>query len=58
MLLFFWQALVSPVLENVIERPPKHRISEKTIPILGVPCEAVSAFIQFLYSSRLVLPFH
>ncbi|KAJ6875660.1 BTB/POZ and TAZ domain-containing protein 1 [Populus alba x Populus x berolinensis] len=45
-------ALASPVLENVIERPPKHRSSEKTIPILGVPCEAVSAFIQFLYSSR------
>ncbi|KAM7274800.1 hypothetical protein ACFE04_016666 [Oxalis oulophora] len=45
-------ASVSPVLENVIHTPSKHRSSELTIPILGVPYEAVSAFIGFLYSSR------
>ncbi|XP_011002949.1 PREDICTED: BTB/POZ and TAZ domain-containing protein 1-like isoform X1 [Populus euphratica] len=45
-------ASVSPVLENIIDRPHKHHSSEKIIPILGVPCDAVSLFIQFLYSSR------
>ncbi|KAJ6358767.1 hypothetical protein OIU76_000484 [Salix suchowensis] len=45
-------ASVSPVLENIIDRPHKHHSSEKIIPILGVPCDAVSSFIQFLYSSR------
>ncbi|XVF11631.1 hypothetical protein REPUB_Repub08aG0043800 [Reevesia pubescens] len=45
-------AMVSPVLENIIERPLKHRSSERVIPILGVPCDAVSAFVGYLYSSR------
>ncbi|GAV62549.1 BTB domain-containing protein/zf-TAZ domain-containing protein [Cephalotus follicularis] len=46
-------ASVSAVLENIIDRPRKHRSSEKVIPILGVPTDAVLAFIGFLYSSRL-----
>ncbi|GMI95198.1 BTB and TAZ domain protein 1 [Hibiscus trionum] len=45
-------AMASPVLENIIERPRKHRSSEPVIPILGVPCDAVSAFVDYLYSSR------
>ncbi|XP_030440349.2 BTB/POZ and TAZ domain-containing protein 1-like [Syzygium oleosum] len=45
-------ASVSPVLENIIDQPRKHRSSERVIPILGVPCDAVSAFVGFLYSSR------
>ncbi|CAK9144598.1 unnamed protein product [Ilex paraguariensis] len=45
-------ALASPVLENIIDRPRKHRSSEKTIPILGVPCDAVAVFLRFLYSSK------
>ncbi|XP_062169580.1 BTB/POZ and TAZ domain-containing protein 1 [Alnus glutinosa] len=45
-------ASVSPVLENIIDRPRKHRSSEKVISILGVPCDAVVAFVRFLYSSR------
>ncbi|KAE8124374.1 hypothetical protein FH972_019268 [Carpinus fangiana] len=45
-------ASVSPVLENIIDRPRKHRSSEKVILILGVPCDAVVAFVRFLYSSR------
>ncbi|KAK8547911.1 hypothetical protein V6N13_123334 [Hibiscus sabdariffa] len=45
-------AMASPVLENIIERPRKHRSSERVIPILGVPCDAVSAFVDFLYASR------
>ncbi|KAL4378732.1 hypothetical protein GQ457_02G033590 [Hibiscus cannabinus] len=44
--------MASPVLENIIERPRKHRSSERVIPILGVPCNVVSAFVAFLYSSR------
>ncbi|KAG8362732.1 hypothetical protein BUALT_BualtUnG0046000 [Buddleja alternifolia] len=43
----------SPVLENIIERPKKHhRSSDRKIAILGVPYDAVSAFVQFFYSSR------
>ncbi|KAG9138016.1 hypothetical protein Leryth_001278 [Lithospermum erythrorhizon] len=42
-------AAASPVLESIIDRPRKQQI---TIPILGVPCHAVSVFINFLYSSR------
>ncbi|KAJ0049092.1 hypothetical protein Pint_15601 [Pistacia integerrima] len=42
----------SPVLENIIEGPHKHRRSEKVIPILGVPSGAVSSFVGFLYTSR------
>ncbi|KAL2482666.1 BTB/POZ and TAZ domain-containing protein 1 [Forsythia ovata] len=45
-------ASVSPVLGSIIETPQKHRSSEGKIPILGVPCDAVSVFIQFLYSSK------
>ncbi|KAJ9677963.1 hypothetical protein PVL29_022753 [Vitis rotundifolia] len=45
-------ASVSPVLENILDRPRKYRRSEKIIPILGVPCDAVLAFVRFLYSSR------
>ncbi|KAM5571840.1 BTB/POZ and TAZ domain-containing protein 1-like [Rosa sericea] len=45
-------ASVSPVLENIIDRPRKHRGSERVIPILGVPNDAVIAFTRFLYSSR------
>ncbi|XP_010250936.1 PREDICTED: BTB/POZ and TAZ domain-containing protein 1-like isoform X2 [Nelumbo nucifera] len=45
-------ASVSPVLENMLDRPRKRRSSEKIIPILGVPCESVKAFVRFLYSSR------
>ncbi|KAI3802531.1 hypothetical protein L1987_30664 [Smallanthus sonchifolius] len=45
-------ASASPVLESIIDRPRKHRSSEKTIPILGVPCDAVEVFVSFLYSNR------
>ncbi|KAK3014840.1 hypothetical protein RJ639_008767 [Escallonia herrerae] len=45
-------ASASPVLESVIDRPLKHRSSERTIQILGVPCDAVAVFVRFLYSSR------
>ena len=48
------KASVSPVLENILDRPRKYRRSEKIIPILGVPCDAVLAFVRFLYSSRSV----
>ncbi|KAL4347085.1 hypothetical protein GQ457_17G017920 [Hibiscus cannabinus] len=40
-------AMVSPVLENIIESRVK-----RVIPILGVPCDAVSAFVEYLYNSR------
>lgn len=43
----------STVLESKLERPRKHhRRSETVIPIAGVPCEAVVAFVGFLYSYR------
>ncbi|CAI9112925.1 OLC1v1013434C2 [Oldenlandia corymbosa var. corymbosa] len=45
-------AASSPVLESIIDRPTKHRSSEKSIPILGVPCDAVSVFVEILYSSK------
>ncbi|KAL6549494.1 hypothetical protein OROHE_008611 [Orobanche hederae] len=45
-------ASASPVLENIIHRLQKRRCSKEKIPILGVPHDAVSVFIQFLYSSR------
>ncbi|XP_023519117.1 BTB/POZ and TAZ domain-containing protein 1-like [Cucurbita pepo subsp. pepo] len=45
-------ASVSSVLENIINQPQKHRSSEKVVQILGVPCEAVVSFVQFLYTSR------
>ncbi|GJT51119.1 BTB/POZ and TAZ domain-containing protein 1-like protein [Tanacetum coccineum] len=45
-------ASASTVLESIIDRPRKHRSSEKTIQILGVPCDAVEVFVGFLYSSK------
>ncbi|KAK7265606.1 hypothetical protein RJT34_33228 [Clitoria ternatea] len=45
-------ASVSPVLENFIDRPRKHRSSERIIQIHGVPTDAVTAFVGFLYSTR------
>ncbi|XP_071733357.1 BTB/POZ and TAZ domain-containing protein 1-like [Rutidosis leptorrhynchoides] len=42
----------SPVLESIIHTPMNKRSSENTIRILGVPCEAVEAFVQFLYTIR------
>ncbi|KAL0364493.1 UNVERIFIED_CONTAM: BTB/POZ and TAZ domain-containing protein 1 [Sesamum angustifolium] len=45
-------ASASPVLESIIERPQKRRSSHQKIPILGVPYDAVSVFIQFLYSCK------
>ncbi|KAI3862412.1 hypothetical protein MKX03_013655 [Papaver bracteatum] len=43
----------SKVLEKILDQPSKnHNNSVRVIPILGVPCDAVIAFIQFLYSSR------
>ncbi|XP_058102068.1 BTB/POZ and TAZ domain-containing protein 1-like [Magnolia sinica] len=48
-------ASVSPVLDKILDRPQKRRNSpEKLIPILGVPCNAVVAFVRFLYLSRCV----
>ncbi|GFP88452.1 BTB/POZ and TAZ domain-containing protein 2 [Phtheirospermum japonicum] len=45
-------ASASPVLENIIERPQKNRTTGRKIPILGVPYDAVSIFLQFIYSSK------
>ncbi|KAL2515456.1 BTB/POZ and TAZ domain-containing protein 1 [Forsythia ovata] len=45
-------ASASPVLEHLIARPQKRRSSDRKIPILGVPSDAVSVFVQFFYSSK------
>ncbi|XP_010932270.1 BTB/POZ and TAZ domain-containing protein 1 [Elaeis guineensis] len=45
-------ASVSPVLESMLDRPQRRGSSSKSIPILGVPCDAVLAFLRFLYSAR------
>ncbi|KAI3785822.1 hypothetical protein L1987_44948 [Smallanthus sonchifolius] len=45
-------ASASTVFESIIYRPRKHRSSEKTIPIAGVPCDAVVAFVGFIYSGK------
>lgn len=45
-------AAASTVLENIIDQPRKHRSSDRTIPVLGVPCDAVSVFVEFLYSAK------
>ncbi|KAD4585624.1 hypothetical protein R6Q59_035839 [Mikania micrantha] len=45
-------AAASPVLESIIDSPRNRRSSEKNIPILGVPCDAVQVFVSFLYSNR------
>ncbi|KAL8464721.1 hypothetical protein ACS0TY_034289 [Phlomoides rotata] len=46
-------ASASPVLESIIERPQKHRSTERKISIRGVPYDAVYFFIQFFYSSKI-----
>lgn len=52
------QASASPVLTNIIEKPRKSHSgrgsSKRVVKILGVPCDAVSVFVRFLYSPRLV----
>jgi len=51
------QASASPVLMNIMKKPMRRYRgcgSKRVIKILGVPCDAVSVFIKFLYSSRLV----
>ncbi|KAK9054563.1 hypothetical protein SSX86_025642 [Deinandra increscens subsp. villosa] len=48
-------ASASTVLEGIIDRPRKRRSSEKSIPILGVPCDAVEVFVGFLYSGKFVM---
>ncbi|CAA2935293.1 BTB POZ and TAZ domain-containing 1-like [Olea europaea subsp. europaea] len=45
-------ASASPVVERLITSPQKRRSSDRKIHILGVPYDAVSAFVQFLYSSK------
>ncbi|ESQ31593.1 hypothetical protein EUTSA_v10004447mg [Eutrema salsugineum] len=48
-------ASASPVLANIIEKPRKNLggSSKRVIKILGVPCDAVSVFLRFLYSPSL-----
>ncbi|CAN8264554.1 unnamed protein product [Cochlearia groenlandica] len=45
-------ASASPVLMNIVEKPRKRHggSSNRVIKILGVPCDAVSVFVRFLYS--------
>ncbi|CAA2974086.1 BTB POZ and TAZ domain-containing 1-like [Olea europaea subsp. europaea] len=45
-------ASASPVMERLIARPQKRWSSDRKIPILGVPYDAVTLFVQFLYSSK------
>ncbi|KAG6584117.1 BTB/POZ and TAZ domain-containing protein 1-like [Cucurbita moschata] len=45
-------ASISPVLEQLIDRPRKKRSAMKVISIVGVPSDAVVSFVRFLYSSR------
>ncbi|KAJ4974923.1 hypothetical protein NE237_008097 [Protea cynaroides] len=45
-------ASASSVLENILDRAPRGRKSKKIVPILGVPNDAVLAFVRYLYSSR------
>ncbi|KAJ7956123.1 BTB/POZ and TAZ domain-containing protein [Quillaja saponaria] len=45
-------ASASPVLENMIDRSDKDSSSESVIQIPGVPCDAVTAFVDYLYLSR------
>ncbi|XP_074268810.1 BTB/POZ and TAZ domain-containing protein 1-like [Silene latifolia] len=45
-------AMTSPVMEKMLEKAKINRkTGEKVIPILGVPSDAVSLFLTFLYSS-------
>ncbi|CAA7034976.1 unnamed protein product [Microthlaspi erraticum] len=48
-------ASASPVLTNIIEKPRKLHggSSKRVVKILGVPCDAVSVFVRFLYSPSL-----
>ncbi|ESQ45724.1 hypothetical protein EUTSA_v10010463mg [Eutrema salsugineum] len=49
-------ASASPVLMNIMKKPVRRYRgcgSKRAIKILGVPCDAVSVFIKFLYSSSL-----
>ncbi|KFK25757.1 hypothetical protein AALP_AA8G155500 [Arabis alpina] len=48
-------ASASPVLTNIIETPRKSHggSSKRVIKILGVPCDAVSVFVRYLYSPSL-----
>ncbi|KAJ0231314.1 BTB/POZ and TAZ domain-containing protein 1 [Hirschfeldia incana] len=48
-------AAASPVLTNIIEKPRKShgKSLKRVIKILGVPCDAVSVFVRFLYSPSL-----
>ncbi|CAF1921631.1 BnaC02g42410D [Brassica napus] len=50
-------ASASPVLTNIIEKPRKSHggrgSSKRVVKILGVPCDAVSVFVRFLYSPSL-----
>ncbi|XP_071711416.1 BTB/POZ and TAZ domain-containing protein 1-like [Rutidosis leptorrhynchoides] len=45
-------ASASSVFKSVINTPRKNRSSEKNIPILGVPCDAVVVFLGFLHSYK------
>ncbi|RWW15943.1 hypothetical protein GW17_00020197 [Ensete ventricosum] len=50
-------ASASPVLESMLHRPRKGGSNrEMEIPVLGVPCDAVHAFLRLLYSARCVSP--
>lgn len=51
------QASASPVLMNIMKKTVRRYQrygAKRAIKILGVPCDAVSVFIRFLYSFRLV----
>ncbi|CAL9075953.1 unnamed protein product [Musa textilis] len=45
-------AAASPVLESMLDRPQKRGGEGRVIPILGVPHDAVCAFVRLLYSAR------
>ncbi|RRT71983.1 hypothetical protein B296_00034955 [Ensete ventricosum] len=45
-------AAASPVLESMLDRPQKRGGEGRVIPILGVPHDAVCAFVRLLYSVR------
>ncbi|KAK9734042.1 hypothetical protein RND81_04G110800 [Saponaria officinalis] len=46
-------AMASPVMEKSLEKAKRNpKTGEKVFPILGVPHDAVSCFVRFLYSSR------
>lgn len=47
------QGLASPVFRSMFKRKGKSKkqVKQFTVPIRGVPTEAVRVFIRFLYSS-------